>query len=615
MVSRFFCVMEGIRIEIGLQIWYDSRRTIEPEDPDMNYGAIIHTDADAYAISRDEAAILIKTGKDVTGVKLIYDDPYAGGSMGALPWSGGAQAMEPAWELRHHIIWMLRIRPPYKRVQYYFDIEAGEERAIFFEDGFYAPERAFAPGRLPQYFRLPWMNESDIAVSPQWPADTIWYQIFPERFCRGNAGKKRMKLRRWGDHKNIRHDDFYGGDLRGIIDRLAYIADLGVTGIYLTPVMLSDSNHKYNTFDYSLVDPDFGTNEEMRELVDKAHALGLRVMVDAVFNHCGLEFAPWQDVLKNGKASRYADWFFVNEERDLNAERGTEDGRYYSFAFVRYMPKLNTNNPEVQQVLIDCCKRFIAEWNVDGIRYDVGNEVAHSFLKEMRRQLKAVKPDIFLLGEIWHNSLPWMRGDEYDSVMHYPFLQSMQNFWVDGDATSRDFMYAMNRCLTLYPQQLTRTLFTFLDTHDVLRARTRVGSEDTFFQQMTLLLTMPGSPSLYYGTEIAMEGSWDPDNRRTMPWEEIEAGRHDAVMAQVKALIALRKAYGELRGDGVKFIHDKDHPRLIAFERGDGESGKRLLVMVNAGELAAALPAGKLLYGRKAENGRLLPDGTAILEV
>ena len=581
----------------------------------MNYSAISHTDADAYAISRDEAVILIKTGKDVTGVKLVHDDPYAGGSMGALPWSGGAQAMEPAWELRHHTLWMLRIRPPYKRVQYYFDIEAGEERAIFFEDGFYPPEQAFLPGRIPQYFRFPWMNESDIASVPQWPADTIWYQIFPERFCRGNDAPKRMKLRRWGDHRNIHHKDFYGGDLRGIINKLPYLHELGVTGVYLTPVLLSDSNHKYNTFDYSLVDPDFGTNEEMCELAEKAHALGLRVMVDAVFNHCGLEFAPWQDVLKNGKASRYADWFFVNDERDLDAHRGTEDGRYYTFAFARYMPKLNTNNPEVQQYLINCCKRWIEEWHVDGIRYDVGNEVAHSFLKEMRRQLKAVKPDVFLLGEIWHNSLPWLRGDEYDSVMHYPFLQSLQNFWVDGDATSRDFMYAMNRCLTLYPQQLTRTLFTFLDTHDVLRARTRCGGEDTFYQQLALLLTMPGSPSLYYGTEIAMEGGNDPDNRRTMPWEEIDAGRHDAAMAQVKALIALRKAYAQLRGDGIRFIHDDNHPRLIAFERWDEADGRRLRVMINAGDTAAALPEGELIYSRKAEGGKLLPGGAAVLEV
>ena len=584
----------------------------------MNFSAITHTDADVYAVSKDELAVIIKTGKDVKSVSLIHDDPYAGGSMGALPWSGGAQKMKPAWELRDHMVWMLRIRPPFRRTQYYFELEAGAgkeaEKVILFEDGFYTPEQAFAPGRMPQYYRFPWMNESDIAAVPQWPADTVWYQIFPERFCRGNDAKKRMKLRRWGDHKNIKYNDFYGGDLRGIIDRLPYLHALGVTGVYLTPVQLSDSNHKYNIFDYSLVDPDFGTNEDMRELAEKAHALGMRVMVDAVFNHCGLQFAPWQDVVSRGKASRYADWFFVNDDSELDAHRGTEDGRYYSFAFARYMPKMNTNNPEVQQYFIDCCKRWIAEWDIDGIRYDVGNEVAHSFLKEMRRQLKAVKPDIFLLGEIWHNALPWMRGDEYDSVMHYPFVQSLQNFWVDKGATSREFMYAMNRCLAMYPQQMTRTLFTFLDTHDVPRARTRCGEEDMFWQQLTLLLTMPGSPSLYYGTEIAMEGGHDPDNRRTMPWTEIDAGKHSAAIAEAKALIALRKTHAQLRGDGVRFMFDAAHPRLIAFERQAEGENACLRVYVNAGDTAAALPEGELLYGRKAEKGKLLPGGAAVME-
>ncbi|MBQ7824949.1 MAG: DUF3459 domain-containing protein, partial [Clostridia bacterium] len=178
----------------------------------------------------------------------------------------------------------------------------------------------------------------------------------------------------------------------------------------------------------------------------------------------------------------------------------------------------------------------------------------------------------------------------------------------------RDFMYAMNRCLSMYPQQLTRTLFTFLDTHDVKRARTRAGSEDVFWQQLTLLLTMPGSPSLYYGTEIAMEGGWDPDNRRTMPWSEIDAGKHDAAIAQAKALIALRKAHVQLRGDGIRFVHDEAHPRLIAFERWADEGDRLRLVLVNAGDAPVALPCGRLLYSRKAEGGKLLPGGAAIVE-
>lgn len=580
----------------------------------MNVSAISHTAADVYALNEETAVVQLKTGKDVKAVRLIHDDPYAGGSMGSRPWGGHAQPMEKAWELRDHLIWRLVLKPAYRRLQYYFEIEAGESLQIMLEDGFYAPERAFIPGRIPQYYRFPWMNASDIAHVPQWPADMVWYQIFPDRFCRGSKGKKRMKLRRWGDHKGIRYNDFYGGDLRGIIDKLPYLHELGVTGIYLTPVLYSDSNHKYNTFDYGKIDPDFGTEEDMCELVAKAHALGLRVMVDAVFNHCGTQFAPWQDVVKHGKQSRYADWFYVNEESGLDDGRGTEDGRYFSFAFVAYMPKLNTNNPEVQDFLISCCRRWVENWDVDGVRFDVGNEVAHSFLRRLRTALKAVKPDVFLLGEIWHDASPWLRGDEYDSVMHYPFVQSLQNFWVDQAATSREFMYAMNRCLSMYPQMYTRALFTLLDSHDVPRARTRCGDEDTFFQQLMLLLTMPGSPSLYYGTEIAMEGADDPDNRRTMPWTEIDAGVHERTIEETRRLIALRRAHSQLRAEGVRFICDEAHPRLIIFER-FGEEGGALRVMINAGKESVQLPQGRMLYSRKAEEGALLPGGSVVLEV
>ena len=123
--------------------------------------------------------------------------------------------------------------------------------------------------------------------------------------------------------------------------------ELGVTGIYTTPFFLSNSNHKYNTFSYDLIDPDFGTEEDMIALVEDAHALGIRVMMDAVFNHCGTEFAPWQDVVKNGPASPYWDWFFVFRWPFSEKERHTADGKYFSFAFTAYMPKLNTNNPEV----------------------------------------------------------------------------------------------------------------------------------------------------------------------------------------------------------------------------------------------------------------------------
>ena len=139
----------------------------------------------------------------------------------------------------------------------------------------------------------------------------------------------------------------YGGDLEGIRGKLPYLKDLGITGIYLNPIMEAETNHKYDTKDYTKIDPSFGDNAGMRRLVDNAHSMGIRVMVDAVFNHCGRKFAPWLDVLEKGADSPYSGWFMVNDWSQIAKTGNTRDGRFYSFAFADWMPKLNTNNPEV----------------------------------------------------------------------------------------------------------------------------------------------------------------------------------------------------------------------------------------------------------------------------
>ena len=574
----------------------------------MNLTAISHRAAltDCYALNDNELIINLRTGKDVTAVTLIHNDPFAGGCMGEKPWDGVPAAMEPSLELEHHQLWTIRTAPRYKREQYYFSITDGNETVLLLEDGFYTEDRAWKPGRVPQYFKFPWINPADVCTPPAWVQDMVWYQIMPDRFRKGSSHPKRMPLKDWNDTKSIRFDDFYGGDLPGITEKLEYLHELGFTGIYMTPIFLSDSNHKYNTFDYEQIDPDFGTEADMIELVEKAHRLGIRVMVDAVFNHSGLLFGPWQDVVKHGKKSAYYDWFFVNTDPLPNTDSNTEDGRYFSFAFERYMPKLNTNNPAVADYLIGRCRHWIEQWGIDGIRFDVGNEVSHWFLKRLNGTLKAMKPDLFLLGEIWGDSIQWVQGDEYDSVMNYSFIHSLNNFWVDREQDSHGFMYAMNHCRSLYPEQVAPVLFNFLDTHDTPRAIHRCGSLDIFFQQLVILMTMPGSPCMYYGTEIALEGGGDPDNRRPMPWDRVDSGARNSTMEQVKALIRLRKAYSDLRSTKIHWHHDPAHPRFLRYERGN------LLICINAGELPVPTENHDILFARGFADGMLQPGGCLI---
>lgn len=582
----------------------------------MNRNAITHRNTlpDCYALDKDTAALNIRTGKDITAVNLVYEDPYAYGISGDIHWIGIPLAMEVKRELKYNLIWTVQLQPKYKRLQYYFEVFSGDEKLLMFEDDFYTEESIAQKGRCKQYFRFPWMNEADVITVPSWVEDTVWYQIMPDRFCRGSQAPKRTPLRNWTDSSNIGYEDFYGGDLRGIIQKLPYLKELGITGIYLLPLFLSDSNHKYNTFDYTRIDPDFGTEEDVKELVETAHALGIRVMLDAVFNHCGTGFFAWQDVWEHGENSRYFDWFCINQRPFERKYASLTDGRFYGFAFLDNMPKLNTGNPEVAAYCIDLCKYWVENWGIDGIRFDVGNEVSHTFLKQMHHALKSINPDLFLLGEIWHDSILWLQGDEYDSVMNYPLFESMHNFWVDTDATSRDFMYAVNRVYSLYPEQVNRVIFNFLDTHDTMRARNRCGNLDVLYQQLAVLMTMPGTPCIYYGTELALEGGHDPDCRRPMPWHEMEAGIHRTQIDWMKALITLRNTSPALRGTNILWHHDPENPRLVCYERRNGDSA--LLVLLNGSETPCPVPKhGNILFSRNASPDTVAPGGCLVIDI
>lgn len=439
----------------------------------------------------------------------------------------------------------------------------------------------------------------------------LWYQIMPDRFCRGDMEPKRHPLRKWQDPKNIHFWDFYGGDLKGITQKLPYLQELGITGIYMTPIFLSGSNHKYNTSSYDVIDPDFGTEEDLIRLVDTAHSMGIRVMLDAVFNHSGTELPQWQDVMGKGPESPYWDWFFVNQWPQPKIPGKTEDGRFFSFAFTGMMPKLNTSNPEVIEFFAKRCRYWVENRKIDGIRFDVGNEVSHRFLKVLNARLKSLNPDIFLLGEIWHDSVQWLQGDEYDSTMNYPFMENLHNFWLDNQS-SRELMYAMNRCYSLYTQQVNRVLFNFLDTHDTMCLLTRCCSKDIFYQQLTVLMTLPGSACIYYGTEIAMEGGDDPDCRRPMPWHKVDDDACSADRKEVAALIALRKAHPHLRRGRVMWKHFDGAPRLVCY--GLHTSGDTVItVYINAEDKAVTVHANNILYSRHLKGSFLLPGGVAVV--
>lgn len=315
----------------------------------MEFAGVYHKTSEqmSYPCNERELIINLKTGYDVKRVFLHQGDPFEAGILGGNEkWVGKREEICYKKRLQHQIWWTTTLVPPYKRCKYYFELHTDKEVWYYFEDGFLKEEQLHMEGRMLQCFIVPWMNPADINVTPDWVNDTVWYQIFPDRFCNGTPEKNGEDILPWRTGP-VTNQERFGGNLAGIRKRLSYLKELGINGIYLNPIMEAESNHKYDTRDYTKIDPYFGDNEEFALLVKEAHELGIRIMVDAVFNHCGRRFAQWLDVEEKGEKSEFADWFMIHDWNALKKQGDTRDGRFYSFAFNEYMPKLNTNNEEV----------------------------------------------------------------------------------------------------------------------------------------------------------------------------------------------------------------------------------------------------------------------------
>lgn len=586
----------------------------------MNLSAIYHRCADNYCYCLDEETIVIsiKTGYDVDSVTLCHGDPFEKGIMGSnSEFSHKDIVMTDKKILEYHIIWSIKIKPKYKRLAYFFILENSMDRYYMLEDRFYTPKEYQTYKGRRQLFTFPWLNPSDIIKPPEWVNETVWYQIFIDRFCNGNENILPKNVCPWREpDKAVKYYEFFGGDIPGITSKLDYLQDLGITGLYLTPICKSKSNHKYDTTSYTKIDPAFGTDEDMTEMVSQAHSRGIKVMMDGVFNHSGMFFKPWRDVVKYGPESKYYDWFMVNSWPFSNKSfsYNAKTGNYYTFAFFDLMPKLNTNNPKVINYITKVASNWVKKYDIDGLRLDVAGEISHTLCKELNRTLKAIKPDFFILGEIWHDSIPWLRGDEYDSVMNYPFGDSINDFWTNKSKNSLDFQFAINRCYSMYPEQVNKVLFNLLDSHDTIRLISKLKNIHTFYQQLAVLFTMPGTVCIYYGTEIALEGGHDPDCRRCMPWEKIQKGNYYKQIYIMKSLIELRKKNSCLRTNEYDFITIPENDRIICYNRYD--DNKKVTVMLNCSENEYSISVNKnnILFSLGYSNEVLSPDGIVIFD-
>ena len=465
----------------------------------------------------------------------------------------------------------------------------------------------------------------EYGAAPDWFGRGVSYQIFPDRFCRsrvpdpaGLVGDRTVH-ENWQDTPEFRPDergeirnrDFFGGDLAGIISKLDYLKSLGVTTLYLNPIFEAASNHRYNTADYMAIDPMLGTAEDFRALCREAHARGMRVLLDGVFNH-------------TGSASRYfnADGFYP----ELGAAQSKDSPYYNWYHFthwpdsydawwgIKTLPAVEENQASYRDFIIRSEDSVVRHWlrcGADGWRLDVADELPDDFIAELRQAMDAEKPDCLLLGEVWEdgsNKIAYDRrrkyllGRETHGLMNYPFRTAALDWLCGGDAAA--FRESMEQLRENYPSPAFYSAMNFLSTHDTPRILTLLGGEPTpadkaeraaarlspagrelarrrLMLGALLLYTFPGSPTVYYGDEVGMEGYEDPLNRRTFPWGQEDEG----LLRWYRKLGQLRGGRPSLQRGDICYLY-ADGSGLALRRQWDGEvttaamnSGKEPLTM------------------------------------
>ena len=469
--------------------------------------------------------------------------------------------------------------------------------------------------------------------TPDWAKGATIYQIFPDRFHKSGRCDLTGKLEPYTVHKDwyeevdwrpsasgeVLNNDFYGGNFKGIIEKMDYIASLGTTLIYLNPISKSFSSHRYDTGDYKTPDPMLGTTADFTALCDAAHARGMKVILDGVYSHTGdhsLYFNrkgsfPGVGAYQS-KNSPYFGWYKFH----------SWPNRYDSWWGFDTLPTVQKLNPDFVEYIISGEDSVVAHWlraGADGFRLDVVDELPDEFVLLLKRRIREIKPDALLMGEVWedasnkeaygHRRRYFVDG-ELDSVMNYPFRTAIMNFVrkMDGGEQLKNTVMSIAEN---YPPQVLSCCMTLLGTHDTPRILTAlvddfngsrqemsqrflsrsqyIRSEERLLMAAFLQYTLPGSPSLYYGDEAGMEGCKDPFNRRTYPW-----GRENRMLLEFfRQLGQLRKDCDALRLGDIEFTYATDH-RLAFCRRYDG---KTVRIYVNRNMDAWDIPAGRLLMG------------------
>ena len=482
---------------------------------------------------------------------------------------------------------------------YYFEVEAniyGNKRTFIYgknhEDG-YVCEYSYEN-----------LNKYQITVHedfeiPSWYKEGVMYNIFVDRFNNGNRNKKPSNPKKnsfiyanWSDEPMYIKDkndeiirwDFHGGNLKGIIDKLPYLSKIGVSIIYLSPIFESSSNHKYNTGDYKKIDPMFGDEEILKELIEKANKKGINIILDGVFSHTGADskyfnkFGNYDEVgAYQSKDSKYSSWYTFNDFPD----------DYKCWWGVKDLPNVNELNKSYMDYIIYDEDSVINKWTgmgIKGWRLDVADELPTEFIKEIRKELKKNDAESVLVGEVWEDASNkisynerrnYLVGNQLDSVMGYPFRDNIVSF-LKGNITSKELN---NKFMTIkenYPKESFKANLNLISSHDVARIKTELNYDEAMVKlAVATQMTFEGVPYIYYGDEAGLCGGTDPDNRKTYPWKNED----EDMIEFYKEAINTRKKYSVLTNGDTEFIdtNDDDVFGYIRFN----DKCEKILILIN----------------------------------
>lgn len=456
---------------------------------------------------------------------------------------------------------------------YHFEIDDQGERYYYGNN----LDRLGGEGHIYSYCPYPYqitvfLEEFDV---PAWFRKSVMYQIFPDRFCNGNADNEILNkdpeyklYDNWTDEMDLSYsydgrirNDFYGGNIKGVLSKIEYLKKLGISVIYFNPIFQAYSNHRYDTGDFKKIDPIFGTNQEFKAMVKELHRHGIKVILDGVFNHTGEDsiyfnkFGKYDSIgACQGEKSPYYNWFTFY---DFPTE-------YECWWGIKNVPSVNEMTPSYLDYIIRDEDSVIATWlkaGIDGWRLDVADELPSQFLEMLRNRVKQENEDAIIIGEVWEDASnkqaygeirEYFGGKQLDSVMNYPFYDVMVAFvnkHIDGKTAAARLMSIQEN----YPKQALYATMNMLGTHDRARFLTLAGENAINKLKLAVAcqMTYVGVPSIYYGDEIGMEGGADPLNRAAMKWHDI----NQDLLETVTRLVSIRNQYEVLSSGFFKVLY------------------------------------------------------------